>query len=176
MRLYPSSASGPKCVSCTRALQPDKLHISNMNCSDDQYSRMFTRELDKHVEHQDIPEHSKKLLKQQRPDGVIGLGITRTLRHYLSSVSRTKYCPFKRANLAYPFIVIETKRAENNGATFGSILRQTAFVIRTCLRLQQNLQEDTGISHQCIVWSFAIIGEEWRLHAAVPDGSKMVSL
>lgn len=175
MRLYPSSASRPKCVSCTQAPQPDKLHISNMNYSDDQSSRMFTREIDKHVENQDMPEHSKKLLKQ-RPDGVIGLGITRTLRHYLSSVSRAKYCPFKKANLVYPFIVIETKRAENDRATFGSILRQTAFVIRTCLRLQQGLQEDTGISHQCIVWSFAIIGEEWRLHAAVPDGSKMVSL
>lgn len=137
---------------------------------------MFTRELDKHVEHDDMPEHLKKLLKRKRPDGVIGLGVTRTLRHYLLSVSRTKYCPFRRSNLVYPFIVIEAKSAENSNATFGSILRQTAFVIRTCLRLQQNLQKDTGIPHQCIVWSFAIIGEEWRLHAAVPDGSKMVSL
>lgn len=162
-------------MSYTRALQPDKLYISNMNYSDDQYSRMFTRELDKQVEHQDMLEHSKKILKRQRPDCIIGLGITRTLRHYLSSISRNKYCPFRRSNLVYPFMVIETKQAENNDATFGSILRQKAFVIRTCLRLQQNLQEDTGIPHQCIVWSFAIIGEEWRLYAAVPDGSKTVS-
>jgi hypothetical protein len=145
-----------------------------MNCSDDQSSRMFTRELDKFIEHEDMPEHLKKRLKRRKPDRVIGLGITPTLRHYLPS-SRAKYCPFRKANVVYPFIVIETKTAES-GASFGSILRQTAFVIRTCLRLQQNLQVDTGIPHQCIVWSFAIMGEEWRLHAAVPDGSKMVSL
>jgi hypothetical protein len=71
--------------------------------------------------------------------------------------------------------VIEAKTAESSGASFGSILRQTAFVVRTCLRLQQNLHEDTGIPHQCIVWSFANIGEEWRLSAAVPNGTKVVS-
>ncbi|OBT95141.1 hypothetical protein VE01_07405 [Pseudogymnoascus verrucosus] len=138
---------------------------------DSQYSRMFAREIDKHMDHEDLPEHLKKRLRR-RPDRVIGLGATHTLRHYLPNL-RTKYCPFRSANVIYPFIVIEAKTAESKDASFGSILRQTAFVTRTCLRLQQNLQEDTGIPHQCIVWSFAIIGEEWRLYAAVPDGSKV---
>lgn len=135
---------------------------------------MFTGKIDKDINHEDIPEQLKKRLKR-RPDRVLGLGVTRTLRRYLPA-SRAKYCPFRKANVAYPFMVIETKTAENYSATFGSILRQNAFVIRTCLRLQQNLQKDTGIPHQCIVWSFAIMGEEWRLYAAVPNGSKVVSL
>jgi hypothetical protein len=146
-----------------------------MNCRDDQCSRLFSRELDKHVDHEDMPEHIKKRLRRQRPDRVIGLGATRTLRHYLPNL-KTRYCPFKKANVIYPFIVIESKTAESRGASFGSILRQTAFVVRTCLRLQQNLREETGTPHQCIVWSFAIMGEEWRLYAAVPNGSKVVSL
>lgn len=146
-----------------------------MNCRDDQSSRIFTRELDKHVDHNDMPEHVRGRLKRRRPDGVIGLRITPTLRRHLPSFP-VRYCPFKRVNVVYPFIVIEAKKAESDGASFGSILRQTAFVVRTCLRLQQNLREDTGIPHQCIVWSFAIIGEEWRLYGAVPNGSKVVSL
>ena len=76
----------------------------------------------------------------------------------------------------YPFIVIETKSAESQGATWGSMQRQTAFVVRTCLRLQQNLQNETGIIHQCLVWNFAIMGEEWRLYAAIPEGGNVVSL
>jgi len=136
---------------------------------------MFTRELDKYVDLEDVPESLKKRLKRRRPDGVIGLGITDTLRYYLPLLN-SRYCPFGKDNVVYPFMVIEAKSAENGSASFGSILRQTAFVVRTCLRLQQNLQEETGISHQCIVWSFANIGEEWRLYAAVPKGEKVVSL
>lgn len=136
---------------------------------------MFTSELDKYIDHDDMPDSLKRRLKRRRPDRVIGLGITRTLRHYLPPM-RAKYCPFKKANVVYPFIVIEAKTAESSGASFGSILRQTAFVVRTCLRLQQNLREDTGIPHQCIVWSFAIMGEEWRLSAAVLNGTKVVCL
>jgi hypothetical protein len=124
-----------------------------------------------------MPDDVTKRLKRRRPDRVIGLGVTPTLRQYLPPL-RAKYCPFKRAraNVIYPFIVIEAKTAESGGASFGSILRQTAFVVRTCLRLQQNLEKDSGVPHQCIVWSFAIMGEEWRLYAAVPNGSKVVSL
>ncbi|KIW89574.1 uncharacterized protein Z519_09730 [Cladophialophora bantiana CBS 173.52] len=136
----------------------------------DQYSRLFYRELDKHVDHEDMTDSVKRRLKGQRPDRVIGLRPTGTLRHHLRSL-QAKYCPFKKANVVFPFIVIEAKTAENTAASFPSMLRQTAFVIRTCLRLQQNLQRETRMPHQCLVWSFLIMGEEWRLYAAVPDGS-----
>ena len=133
---------------------------------------MFTRELDTPFNHEDVLDQDKKQVKSPRPDRVIGLGVTESLRYHLQSL-QTTYCPYTLENMVYPFIVIEAKTAESSGASFGSILRQTAFVVRTCLRLQQNLQEETGITHQCIVWSFAIMGEEWRLHAAVPSGSKV---
>lgn len=144
-----------------------------MTCRDDRTSRLFARELDKFVDHPDLPDHLTKLLKRRKPDGVIGLGVTKTLRRYLPDL-RSKCSPFKNTNVVYPFVVIEAKAAESKDANFGSILRQTAFVVRTCLRLQQNLREDTGIPHQCIVWSFGNIGEEWRLSAAVPNGTKVV--
>lgn len=129
------------------------------------------------MQHDDLPEDVRKRLGKRRPDGVVGLRITPTLRHFMPSL-RVKYCPFNngRPDIAYPFIVMEAKTAESRVATFGSILRQTAFVIRTCLQLQQNLENESGVPHQCIVWSFANIGEEWRLYAAVPNGSKVVSL
>ena len=139
---------------------------------------MFTRELDTVFKHEDMSVDDEKKLKK-RPDRVIGLGVTDSMRPYLQSL-QTAYCPYKSKNVVYPFLVVEAKTAENSGASFGSIFRQTAFVIRTCLRLQQNLKEETeeiaetDISHQCIVWSFAIMGEEWRLHAAVPNGNQQV--
>jgi hypothetical protein len=136
---------------------------------------MFARELDIVFKHEDMSVDDEKQLKK-RPDRVIGLGVTDSMRYYLQSL-QTAYCPYKSKNVAYPFLVVEAKTAENSGASFGSIFRQTAFVIRTCLRLQQNLKEETeetDISHQCIVWSFAIMGEEWRLHAAVLNDNKQV--
>lgn len=139
---------------------------------------MFARKLDESVQHEDVEDHSNKQLKKRtRPDRLIGLGLTPTLRHFLPRL-RSQYSPFAISGMAYPFIVIEAKQAEASGASFGSILRQTAFVVRTCLRLQQNLIAETGragIEHQCLVWSFANIGEEWRLYAAVPRGRGVVS-
>lgn len=145
-----------------------------------QSSPMFTRELDVFFKHEDVSPSDEKQLKQ-RPDRVIGLGVPDSMRHYLQSL-RTAYCPYRLKNVVYPFLVVEAKTAENSGASFGSIFRQTAFVLRTCLRLQQNLKEETeeaeetDISHQCIVWSFAIMGEEWRLQAAIPNNNKQVQI
>lgn len=143
---------------------------------DDQSSRTFARELDKHVVHEDVTPQMKKRLKRQRPDRVIGLAPTRTFKRLLPSL-RSRCSPFKKKNVLYPFIVIEAKSAENNSsASFGSMLRQTAFVVRTCLRLQQNLRKESGVEHQCLVWNFLIMGEEWRLYAGVPKGEGVVSL
>ncbi|RFU27659.1 hypothetical protein B7463_g8657, partial [Scytalidium lignicola] len=141
------------------------LQQSGINAND-RSSPMFTRRADIVLKHEDI---------------VIGLGVPESMRHYLQSL-QTAYCPYKTKNIAYPFLVVEAKAAENSDASFGSIFRQTAFVIRTCLQLQQNLKEETeeteetDASHQCIVWSFAVIGEEWRLHAAVLNDNKQVQI
>ncbi|KIW19326.1 hypothetical protein PV08_03620 [Exophiala spinifera] len=132
--------------------------------------RIFTREIDKNVFHEDITPQMRKRLGRQRPDRVIGLYPTRTFKRLLPSLKKN-YSPYKKKDVVYPFIVVEAKAAENNGnASFGSMLRQTAFVVRTCMRLQQNMQAETGREHQCLVWDFLILGEEWRLYAAVPEG------
>ena len=147
-----------------------------MTCyREDHQSRIFNRQLDKHTEHEDIAPNIKRNLKRRRPDRVIGLGATATFRQLQSRIE-SRYSPFGTSDMLYPFIVIEAKQAESSGASFGSILRQTAFVVRTCLRLQQNLVTETNGKVQCLVWSFANIGEEWRLYAAVPRGRGVVRI
>lgn len=131
------------------------------------------RKLDDYADHEDIQEDLKGRLPRRRPDRVIGLGRTQTVRQYLRNM-QSSYSPFKSLDVVYPFIVIEAKTAKASGANWGSIRQQTAFVVRTCLRLQQKLVAETGGSHQSLVWSFANIGEDWRLYAAIPQGTGVV--
>lgn len=141
-----------------------------------EYPRIFTREIDRPIFHEDMSSQMRRRLRTQRPDRVIGLARTRTFKHLLPSL-RKRCSAFNKRHVLYPFIVIEAKAAENtSNASFGSMLRQTAFAVRTCMRLQQNLKDETGLDHQCLVWNFVILGEDWRLYAAVPDGDGVVSL
>lgn len=134
--------------------------------------------MDTFINHVDMSAADSKKLKQ-RPDRVIGLRVTDSMRGHLRRL-RSACSLYSSGNLVYPFVVVEAKKADNTDANFGSILRQTAFVVRSCLRLQENLkkemqgEEETDISHHCIVWSFSTIGEEWRLHAAVLDDEENV--
>ncbi|KIW40797.1 uncharacterized protein PV06_07970 [Exophiala oligosperma] len=141
-----------------------------MTTGSNEYPRIFTREIDRPIFHEDMSSQMRRRLRTQRPDRVIGLARTRTFKHLLPSL-RKRCSAFNKRHVLYPFIVIEAKAAENtSNASFGSMLRQTAFAVRTCMRLQQNLKDETGLDHQCLVWNFVILGEDWRLYAAVPDG------
>lgn len=104
---------------------------------------------------------------------MIGLEPTRSFQQYLTIVEG-RHSPFDRGRVLYPFIVVEAKA--DTGPGFPSIERQSAFAIRTCLKLQQKLSTRTGVGHECLVWFFASQGEEWRVYAAVLEGDKTVSL
>ncbi|KIX02792.1 uncharacterized protein Z518_08734 [Rhinocladiella mackenziei CBS 650.93] len=132
---------------------------------DDGRVPLFSSRSDVRIFHEDMEDLEREGLKKQKPDRVIGLGPSRSLDYYTRFRGNT-HSPFNGGDVFYPFIVIEAKPEAGPG--FKSIERQSAFSVRTCLRLQQKLQTDTRIPHQCLVWFFAFQGEEWRLYAALP--------
>jgi hypothetical protein len=141
--------------------------------SKDKLQPEFSREMEKRIIHEDVAELEKAGLKKQMPDTVIGLGPTHSFAEYTSRMRR-RHSPFEPAYVLYPFMVVEAK-AEKASDSWGSIERQSAFAVRTCLQLQRNLQRETEVELQCLVWFFAFKGEEWRLYAAVPDKVDTVS-
>jgi len=126
--------------------------------------------------HLDTQELEGEPLRVQEPDRVIGLRLTRTIAERIAAdrFRKNTHTPFSGKDVLYPFVVVEAKREKGPVAGFSGIEHQSAFPIRTCLRLQQNLQQETGIDLQCLVWFFAFRGEEWRVYGAAPDGDKTV--
>ena len=144
---------------------------------DDGVQPLFSSVRKTEIGHEDIDEREgERSLKKQQPDRVIGLNLTKTIAERISSdrFRTNTHTPFLGKNVFYPFLMLEAKREKGLGPGFTSIEHQTAFPIRTCLRLQQNLRQETGIDFRCLVWFFAFRGEEWRLYGAVPDRDKTV--
>lgn len=137
---------------------------------------IFSYSREKVMEYEDVEAADRAGLqvrmKKQQPDRVIGLGLTRTLEDGIRFRTGNG-TPFRGGDAIYPFIVVEAKAESGDG--FKSVEHQSAFPIRTCLKLQQNLRQETGVDLQCLVWFFAFRGEEWRLYAAVPENDKTVS-
>ena len=115
-----------------------------------------------------------KGVKERQPDRVFGLANTHFFEQYVPARKNIRHSPFADGKVFYPFLIIEAK-SEKGSPGFKSIESQTAFPIRTLLRLQQNLASSTGIKLDPLVWFFANQGDEWRVYAAVVDASKYVS-
>lgn len=87
------------------------------------------------------------------------------------ALKNLKISPFRKDGdpLLFPFLVLEAK-SEKGADSFGLIEMQTAFCIRTLLKLQADLHVAVGEQTSCLggplVWFFASKGEEWRLSAA----------
>lgn len=83
--------------------------------------------------------------------------------------------PFKQVGdpLLFPFLILEAKSAK--GEDFYSIQLQTAFPIRTLLKMQSDLQNECGqlISWQGgpLVWFLSNRGEDWRVAACFVDNT-----
>ena len=111
-----------------------------------------------------------------KPDRVIGLSMNDRYRRYIGSFDvEISHSPVKKAQLMYPFLVLEAKR-ENGAPGFRSVESQTAFPIRRFLRIQDELQRasENKIGLDPLVWFFAFQGEEWRLYSAILDKNKAV--
>ena len=84
-----------------------------------------------------------------------------------------KHSPFREKQVLYPFFIIEAK-AEKGSAGFESIESQTAFPIRTFLKLQHGLQNESAGEFDPLVWFLACRGDEWRVYAGVFENPKTV--
>jgi hypothetical protein len=81
--------------------------------------------------------------------------------------------PFGDGRVLYPFLIIEAK-SEKGSTGFESIENQTAFPIRTLLKLQNDLSIASGTSIKPLVWFLANQGDEWRVYGSTLDDSKWV--
>ncbi|KIW09895.1 hypothetical protein PV08_11996 [Exophiala spinifera] len=101
---------------------------------------------------------------RRRPDQVFGLARTPSLDLYARAekLRGLRHSPFSNVELLYPFLICEAK-SEGRGPGFESIETQTAFPIRTCLQLQDDLRQRSGVQLSPFVWFMAYQGDEWRV-------------
>lgn len=133
------------------------------------------------------PVVTLQLAKRDRPDRVYGLRETKNFERALSSerkssgdreeapVEKAIRCsPFETSldPLLFPFLVLEAKSEKGDG--FASIEAQTAFSIRTLLKLQEDLQDQSDLQSTWsgpLVWFLANRGDSWRVAASFVDRS-----
>ena len=92
---------------------------------------------------------------------------------YLSSRQDLRQSPFIDGKVLFPFLIIEAK-SEKGSPGFESIENQTAFPIRTLLKLQNDLSGTSETSIKPLVWFLANQGDEWRVYGSVVDDSNFV--
>ena len=109
-------------------------------------------------------------LPKKRPDRIYGLQQTENFARALKALAPSRELrssPFGEGSepLLYPFLIVEAK-SQKSGAGFDAIEMQTAFPIRTLLKLQHDLNDAVGESpgNSPLIWFFANRGEDWRLY------------
>lgn len=83
------------------------------------------------------------------------------------------YSPFAGKHTLFPFLVVEAKSDKSN-AGFQQIEQQTALSIRTCLKIQTDLEMESNQVLDPMVWFFGFRGDEWRLYLALPINDRTV--
>lgn len=124
------------------------------------------------------------LPKKGLPDRIYGLRMTKRLERLLlwsedkrpTSGGKTigesiRTSPFRADGepVVFPFLIVEAK-SEKGRDSFSDIEVQTAFAIRTLLKIQQDLHEAAGEESESeaspLVWFFSYKGDQWRVSAA----------
>jgi len=134
---------------------------------------LFSNRFQSTIIHDPVDKLAEKGVKPRQPDRVFGLGKTRVFKEYISSRQLLKHSPFVDGNVLYPFLVIEAK-SEKGSPGFESIENQTAFPLRTLVKLQHDLRLQSVCDINPLVWFLANQGDEWRVYASILDGSKFV--
>ena len=125
--------------------------------------------------HYDPTDHlTEKCVPEFKPDRVFGLGMTKSFERCLPLHPKLRHTPFRDGELLYPFLIIEAK-SEKGSPGFEFIETQTAFPLRTCLKLQKDLADSSGTGLSPLVWFMGYQGDQWRVGAGVVDGSEYVS-
>ena len=137
---------------------------------------IFSNKSDERVLHRDGGLQGEVVdQKYKRPDLVVGLSLTASFVPHIGQLPPEKYSPFKNGYTCFPFLVVEAK-SEKAGPGFEAIQRQSALAIRSCLKLQVDLETESGneLLHP-LVWFIGYQGDEWRLYCAIPNGDETVS-
>ena len=109
--------------------------------------------------------------KYKRPDRVYGLSVTGSFAPFRERL--TKASPFIGRHTLFPFLLVEAK-SEKSASGFEEIERQTALSIRTCLKLQIDLDIESNQVLDPVVYFFGFMGDEWRLYLAFMVGDETV--
>ena len=109
--------------------------------------------------------------KYKRLDRVFGLSITGSFDQFRDRLAR--YSPFSAKHTLFPFMVVEAK-SEKSESGFHDIEQQTALSIRTCLKIQIDLEMESNQVLDPLVWFFGFRGDEWRLYVALPVNDRTV--
>lgn len=147
---------------------------------------LFSYRAQECVEHEESVRRA--LGRLEHPDRVYGLVQTKTFERALCSPSSKgthagsgsmlvneaiRITSFKQVGepLLFPFLILEAKSAK--GEDFDSIQKQTAFSIRTLLKIQADLRSECGqrVNSQGgpLVWFLYHRGEDWRVAACFID-------
>jgi hypothetical protein len=121
-----------------------------------------------------LEEHN---VPRRKPDQVFGLARTPSLDRYAraESLKGLRTGLFSNLDMIYPFLICEAK-SEGDGPGFESIEVQTAFPIRACLKLQEDLQKQSGVPLDPFVWFLSYQGDEWRVAACMIYAEQHVSV
>jgi hypothetical protein len=134
---------------------------------------LFSNRMQWSVVHDPDERLAERGVRVQQPDRIFGLSHTEPLKQLLWYRAGLRHSPFADGNVLYPFLIIEAK-SEKGSPGFESIECQTAFPIRTLVKLQQDLSKVSEIGINPLVWFLANQGDEWRVYASIADGSKIV--
>jgi hypothetical protein len=133
---------------------------------------IFSNKSDERVMHGDSGLKGEVVdQKYKRPDRVYGLSMTSSFAPFRERL--TKSSPFKGGHTLFPFLLVEAK-SEKSASGFEQIERQTALSIRTCLKLQIDLETQSNQVLDPVVWFFGFMGDEWRLYLAFMVGDETV--
>ena len=147
---------------------------------------IFSDRTEEVIEHEELVQLA--LAKQDHPDRIYGLRQTTSFEEALYSPSKRhhradnrpvligetiRFTPFKKFGepLLFPFLILEAKSAK--GEDFETIQKQTAFPIRTLLKIQEDLRseckEQVTWQGGPLVWFLSNRGEDWRVAACFVD-------
>jgi hypothetical protein len=132
------------------------------------------------------PSIAKQLPNKTKPDAIYGLRHTRNIENLLNDTTRMGSAkngdtlvhemlgeaPISDEGdqISFPFLLLEAKCAKAGESDWDSILLQSAFPVRSFLRVQKSLQDITGTCSKWqagpLVWLLMNRGEDWRVCAA----------
>ena len=136
-------------------------------------AQLFVSRFQTRFVHDPADRLREKGLGSQEPDRVFGLRETRAFTDNAFALAGLRRSPFGDGRVLYPFLIIEAK-SEKGSRGFESIEMQTAFPIRTLLKLQNDLSTASGSGIKPLVWFLANQGDEWKVYGAILNDSRCV--